>query len=276
MYTRVLIPVLLMWGAMARASYFEDVHVHSDAMNKDVPVFMIFPDTYKQGVEVRYPVVYVLHGAGGNRKSYATQGSPLLKLADQYGVIVVCPDGAKTSWWLDSPIDPTMKYETFVVKELVPHVDKNLRTLAQREKRGITGCSMGGHGACYLALRNKQLFGVVGNVYGGVDLRPFPKNWEISKRLGTLQEYPENWERHSVITLAQELQNKELSLLTMIGNKDFFLGVNRALHQLLADKGVEHYYIEAQGAHTHEFADEALPVMFRFINTYFTEGRGHL
>lgn len=62
----------------------------------------------------------------------------------------------------------------------------------------------------------------------------------------------------------------------MIGNKDFFLPVNRSLHQLLADNGVEHYDIEAQGAHTGEFAHEAFPVMFRFISTCFTEGRGHL
>lgn len=276
MHKGLLILCALAYAVTVRASYLEEIRVHSDAMNKEIPVLMIFPDAYKQDAETRYPAVYALHGAGGDHKRYAYPESPLLKLVDQYGVIVVCPDGAKTSWWLDSPVDPTMKYETFVIKELVPHTDKSFRTLARREKRGVTGGSMGGHGACYLALRNKQVFGVVGNIYGGVDLRPFPNNWDLSKRLGTIQEHPENWERHSVITLAKELKNGELSLVTMIGNKDFFLGVNRALHQLLADHGVEHYYIEAQGAHTREFSAEAFPVMFRFINTYFTEGRGHL
>jgi len=266
---------IIAYAVIAQAGYLETIQVHSDAMNKEIPVSVIFPDDYKTG-DTRYPVIYVMHGAGGSHQSFTQPGHPIYNLVDRYKVIAVCPDGARTSWWLDSPVDPAMKYETFAAKELVAYFDKTYRTLAQREKRGITGGSMGGHGACYLALRNKQVFGVVGNIYGGVDLRPFPNNWDLSKRLGTIQEHPENWEQHSVITLAKELKNGELSLVTMIGNKDFFLGVNRALHQLLSDHGVEHYYIEAQGAHTREFSAEAFPVMFRFINTYFTEGRGHL
>ena len=274
---KTLFSILALVTALAaQAGYLEEIRVRSDAMNKDVPVSMILPDAYKSGGDARYPVIYVLHGAGGSHKTHAQPDHPIFKLVDQYGVIAVCPDGAKTSWWLDSPVDPAMKYETFAAKELVAYVDKTYRTLAQREKRGITGGSMGGHGACYLALRNKQVYGAVGNIFGGVDLRPFPNNWDIKLRLGTLQEHPDYWEQHSVVTLAKDLKNGELSLVTMIGNKDFFLQVNRNLHQLLADNGVEHYYIEAQGAHTGEFAREAMPVMFRFISTYFTEGRGHL
>jgi len=267
--------VVVACAVITRAGYLETVQVRSEAMKKNVPVAVIFPDSYKAG-DARYPVIYVLHGAGGSYQTHAQPGHPVYKLVDQYNVIAVCPDGARTSWWLDSPVDPSMKYETFAAKELVAHVDTTYRTLAQREKRGITGGSMGGHGACYLALRNKSVFGAVGNIYGGVDLRPFSNNWDIKLRLGMLQEHPDYWEQHSVITLAKDLKNGELSLVTMIGNKDFFLGVNRALHQLLADNGVEHYYIESQGAHTGEYAIEAFPVMFRFINTYFTEGRGHL
>ena len=261
---------------VARAGYLETIQVSSEAMKKDIPVSVIFPDAYKTAGDRRYPVIYVLHGAGGDYKTHAQSGHLIYGLVDQYGVIAVMPDGARTSWWLDSPVDPTMKYETFTAKELVAYIDKTYRTLALREKRGITGGSMGGHGACFLALRNKQVYGAVGNIFGGVDMRPFPDNWDIKKRLGTIQEHPDYWERYSVITLAKDLKNHELSLVTMIGNKDFFLGVNRSLHQMLADNGVEHYYIEAQGAHTGEFAKEAYPVMFRFISTYFSEGRGHL
>ena len=169
-----------------------------------------------------------------------------------------------------------MKYETFTVKELVAFIDTTYRTQAMRTTRGIMGASMGGHGALFLAFRNKSVFGVVGNIFGGVDLRPFPDKWNIKLRLGTIQAHPDYWEQYSAITQAKNLKNGELSLLTMVGDKDFFLGVNRALHQLLINNGVRHYYIEAQGAHTSEFGAEAFPVMFRFINNYFTEGSGHL
>lgn len=58
---------------------------------------------------------------------------------------------------------------------------------------------MGGHGACYIGFRNKSVFGAVGNIFGSVDLRPFPDNWDIKLRIGGIQEHPENWERFSVV-----------------------------------------------------------------------------
>ena len=274
---KLLILLILFCATIIQASYISEIRVHSDAMKKDIPVSIVFPNSYTNDSVTRYPVVYVLHGAGGScqlprlRPSY-----PIHRLVDQYGVIAVWPDGAKTSWWLDSPIDPSMKYETFTVKELVAFIDTTYRTQAMRTTRGIMGASMGGHGALFLAFRNKSVFGVVGNIFGGVDLRPFPDKWGIKLRLGSIKEHPDYWEQYSAITQAKNLKNGELSLLTMVGDKDFFLGVNRALHQLLINNGVRHYYIEAQGAHTAEFCEEAFPVMFRFINNYFTEGSGHL
>ena len=272
-----LIPLVLLCATTIHASYISEISVHSDVMNKNIPATIVFPSAYTNDAVTRYPVVYVLHGAGASYQLPLLRPRyPIHRLVDQYGVIAVWPDGAKTSWWLDSPIDPSMKYETFTAKELVAYIDTTYRTLATRTKRGIMGASMGGHGALFLSLRNKSVFGVVGNIFGGVDLRPFPDNWDIKLRLGSFQAHPDYWEQYSVTTQAKNLKNGELSLLSMVGDKDFFLGVNRALHQLLADNGVRHYYIEAQGAHTAEFCDEAFPVIFRFINNYFAEGFGHL
>ncbi len=257
-----------------QAAYHEVLQVRSESMNKDVPVSMVFPDAYKKDDAARYPVIYMLHGAGGAHNSEVPTA---MKLVDQYGVLVVCPDGAVTSWWLDSPIDPTMKYETFVATELVTFVDKTCRTLAKREKRAITGGSMGGYGACYIGFRHKDLFGAVGNVFGGVDLRPFPNSWDIKKRLGSIEENPKSWDEHSVVTLAKGIKDGELSIMTMIGSKDFFLTVNRQMNQIFEDNGVQHYYIESKGAHTGEYsANDAFPVVFRFLDNYFREGRGHL
>ena len=259
----------------AHASTVETIKLHSMSMHKDVLVSIALPEAYKTDSNARYPVIYLLHGASANHGQYFAKSLPVLKMVDQYNVIAVCPNGPYT-WWLDSPVDPTMKYETFVTKELLPYVDTTYRTLAKREKRGIAGNSMGGHGACYLALRNPSLFGVVGNVIGGVDVRPFPERWKLKERLGTIEDHPENWERHSVITLAKDLKDGELDLVTIIGDKDFFLEPNRALHRLLIQNGVRHYYIEAKGKHDLHFVREALPVVFRFVNNYFTENRGHL
>ena len=266
---------------LLNAATVRQLRVQSPSMKREVPVSIVLPESYQRG-EARYPVIYLLHGAGGNNRTSTLSPFRTLSLADLHNVIVVCPDGGSTSWWLDSPIDPSMKYETFVTKELLPYVDGHYRTLPERGKRGITGGSMGGHGACYLGIRHRDLFGVIGNVHGGVDLLPFPDSWEIKKRLGPLKENPQRWRDHSVITLAKGVRNGEIDLITVIGTQDFFLQVNRDLHQLLARQGVAHTYIEICGrdrlhsSHTGYFAAEAYPVIFRYMINAFKEGRGHL
>ncbi|WP_242499227.1 alpha/beta hydrolase family protein [Flavobacterium sp. 140616W15] len=79
----------------------------------------------------------------------------------------------------DSPIDTTFKYETYVIDELVPFIDKNYKTITSREGRAISGLSMGGHGALYLSFKHQEVFGAAGSMSGGVDFRPFPEKWDI-------------------------------------------------------------------------------------------------
>jgi len=254
----------------------EGLVVRSDKMGREIPVTVITPDAYSQSADARYPVVYALHGAGGNNANFAATDKPLRTLADRYQVVVVCPDGGKTGWWLDSPIDPAYQYETFVARELVAFMDARYRTVARREQRAIVGGSMGGHGACYVGIRNKAVFGAVGNIFGGVDLRPFPDNWDIKLRIGSKQEHPENWERFSVVNNLGDLKDGELALISMVGSNDFFLQVNRDFNARLQKQGVRHYYIEAKGSHDVPFQNEAFGVMFRFFDGYFKTGQGQL
>ena len=258
------------------AATVEDLDVRSDKMGRGIPVTVITPDAHSQSAETRFPVAYALHGAGGNNVTFAAADRALRALADRYQVIVVCPDGGLTGWWLDSPIDPAYQYETFVAKELVGFMDQRYRTMAAREKRAIVGGSMGGHGACYIGIRNKAVFGAVGNIFGGVDLRPFPDNWDIKLRIGGKQEHPENWQRFSVVNNLEGLKDGDLAIISMVGSNDFFLQVNRDFNALLQKRGIQHYYIEAKGAHDVPFQNEAFGVMFRFFDHYFKTGQGVL
>lgn len=260
----------------ARGATVEDLDVRSDKMGRGIPITVITPDAYSQSADARYPVVYALHGAGGNNVSFAGTDRALRALADRYQVVVVCPDGGLTSWWLDSPIDPNYQYETFVARELVAFMDQRFRTLATRDKRAIVGGSMGGHGACYIGTRNKTVFGAVGNIFGGVDLRPFPDNWDIKLRIGSKQEHPENWDRFSVVNHLDGLKDGELAIISMVGSNDLFLQVNRDFNALLQKQGIQHYYIEAKGSHDVPFQNEAFGVMFRFFDHYFKTGVGAL
>ena len=93
---------------------------------------------------------------------------------------------SKDSWYWDSPKNPAYRYETFVSSELVKYIDRNYKTIADRKGRAITGLSMGGHGAMWLGIRHKDVFGAAGSTSGCVDIRPFPKNWSMNKQLGEL------------------------------------------------------------------------------------------
>jgi len=263
------------------ASTLTEVRVPSACMNKDVPCSVVLPDAYAKEPVRRFPVVYMLHGAGGDHRSMPSDGA-IAGLVDRHGFIAVCPDGARTSWWIDSPVDPSMKYETFVSSELPAYVDAHYRTRAEKAGRAIMGGSMGGHGACWNGIRHRDVFGAIGNIFGGVDLRPFPRNWDLPKRLGTIEEHPGNWEKFSVVTLAPALRNGDVNLITVVGTGDFFLNVNRYFHDILSANKVEHYYLEARGPsdplsmHTAQFSAYAQGVMSRFFANYFATGRAGL
>lgn len=151
-----------------------------------------------------------------------------LRLPDEKGIIFVCPDGS-TSWYWDSPKDPSFRYETFVSSELVKYIDGHYKTITDRKGRAITGLSMGGHDGLWTATCHKDTFGACGSTSGGVDIRPFPKNWDMAKRLGDYESNKEIWDTHTVINQIDKIQNGDLAIIFDCGEADFFIQVNKDL-----------------------------------------------
>ena len=242
--------------------------VFSEVMQKEVKNVVILPEGYDRQGQGK-PVLYLLHGATGDYKNWVVRVPAIKALATAHDMIIVCPDGGYTSWYFDSPIDPQMQYDTYVSHELIEAVDANYNTLANKENRAITGLSMGGHGAFYLAFTHQDIFGVAGSMSGGVDIRPYPNNWDIKKRLGT---YPENkslWESSSVVNLVYLLDG-DLKLIFDCGYDDFFFEDNRRLHQLLLERNIKHDYIERPGVHNWEYWANSIKYQIVFFNDAFT------
>ena len=160
----------------AQAAEVDTITVFSKSMNKDIAVSVIRPSEIVDNTEL--PTVYLLHGYGDNNLRGYLSLTDVTDYADELDLFIVIPDG-DTSWYFDSPVDPTYKYETFVTKELVEYIDNSYPTVTNRNGRAITGLSMGGHGALYLAMRHQDIFGAAGSMSGGVDFTPFPNNWDI-------------------------------------------------------------------------------------------------
>ncbi len=261
---------LFVFLSSLNAAKIDTITTFSTVMHKDIKAVVVTPDRYTK--DTPFPVVYLLHGYGDNYAGgWMKKGKGFETLADQHQIIIVCPDGGVSSWYFDSPINENYQYETYIVNELVPWIDKHYRTIASPKGRGITGLSMGGHGALYLAFRHQDVFGTAGSMSGGVDIRPFPNNWDISKRLGTYAQYPENWEKNTVVNMLHLLTPNSLALIIDCGSEDFFYQVNCQLHEKLSERNIPHDFISRPGGHSWEYWKNAVKYQLLFMADFFSK-----
>ena len=267
-FSFALLFIIIILSGTVFAAKVDTLLVQSTSMDKKIKNVVITPESYSNKNQ-SFPVVYLLHGYSGNYGSWVN-GSPGIKdLADQYNMIIVCPDGEFSSWYWDSPADKNFKYETYIINELIPYVDSHFKTIKKKEGRAITGLSMGGHGSFYLAFRHQDIFGAAGSQSGGLDIRPFPLNWDLSERLGPYSEFPDRLNDYSVINLVRLLTPGSLALSFECGTNDFFIGVNRALHEKLLYMNIPHDYTERPGGHTWEYWKNSVIYQLLFFNQYF-------
>jgi S-formylglutathione hydrolase FrmB len=266
----IYILLLLFVFFYAKAAKVDTLQVFSAAMNKNIKTCVIIPDSYKKSNK-KFPVVYLLHGYSGNYATWVKSFKEVTEQVDKYGFIVIGVDGNYSSWYFDSPIDLTFKYETYIIDELVPFIDRNYKTIASRVGRAISGLSMGGHGALYLSFKHQDVFGAAGSMSGGVDFRPFSEKWDIKKRLGSIAEFPENWEKNTVVNMLGLVETNNLNLIIDCGVNDFFIDVNRELHKKMLVLKIKHDYIERPGKHNIEYWENSLKFQLLFFYNFFND-----
>src|SRR5690606_6284019 len=114
----------------------------SKLMKREMNYRVILPKDYAAVKEKRYPTIFLLHGLFGNQDNWSTL-TKLTTYAEKYEIIIVMPHGAN-GWYTDNVSKPEDKYESYIIKELIPEVDKKFRTKNERKSRAIAGLSMGG------------------------------------------------------------------------------------------------------------------------------------
>lgn len=243
----------------------QNVPVHSEAMGKDISTIIMLPDDYDG--QKRYPTLYLLHGWHMKNTEWLRVQRELPDMATRYGIILVCPDGAN-SWYWDSPINPAMRYETFVARELPRYMDEHYSVIPARACRAITGLSMGGHGALWIALHHQETFGACGSMSGGVDIRRFPNNWNIQDALGSYEENPQRWADYTVMTQLH-LIRPGLAIIIDCGTDDFFYEVNENLHRALLERKIPHDYISRPGAHNARYWRNSILYQLLYFAEHF-------
>lgn len=261
---------LLLAVLAARAARIDTLTVESPRMKRTIEVLVVLPD--RCSANAPCPTLYLLHGYGGNARKWLQIKPGLPRMADRDGIIIVCPDG-ENSWYWDSPLQPQSQFETFVSKELVNYIDTHYATVKNRNARAITGFSMGGHGGLWLSIRHKDVFGAGGSTSGGADIRPFPDSWEMKAQLGEEKSNRQRWDGHTVMTQLDKIKPGDLALIIDCGSDDFFLKVNKKLHEELDDRKIPHDFIIRPGGHNGQYWNNSIDYQWLFFRKFFESHR---
>jgi S-formylglutathione hydrolase FrmB len=298
-------PVATTKGEIVRTSF------KSAALGVDKDVIIYVPAGYAADANKHWPVFYYLHGLGAQETSWADR-MHIGDVADQMslGAIIVMPDGddgfysdsatpldydacMKDGTGLFDPSEPKKstcvrapKYETYIIDDLIPWVDKTYRTNATKQGRAIAGLSMGGFGALELAMRHKDLFAatvshsgvdallyqgpypsVAGKVVLGDNPAKAPRDPISQWIAGIFGTDIANWRAHDPASLVDKLAPGELAIYLDCGTEDDFRLNNGAqyLHDLLLAKKIDHAWYLGPGRHDGEFWRARVPFSLKFL-----------
>lgn len=257
----------------ADAAQVDTLSIYSASMKTSRKCIVIKP-FIPQHRPLPYHTLYLLHGFSGDYSNWLTKMPELREYADQYNLLIVCPDGAYSSWYLDSPVDPSMKYETYISKEVTAFIDSAYVTIRDKKARAITGLSMGGHGALYIGLRHPDIFGACGSMSGAMDLLKSKDKYDLVKRLGDTTRNKGNWKAASIIQLVEKYAGTKQAMIIDCGIDDSFIPENRELHQKLMKLKIAHDYIERPGGHNWDYWTNSLRYQLLFFQDYFSRRGG--
>ena len=247
------------------AASVETLQLQSKLLNATLPYDVILPADYRTSKTTRYPVLYLLHGLGGHYSDWLTRTNSA-DYAAQYRMIVVMPEG-NDSWYVDGAAGSNDKYESYIVKELMPDVDKRYRTIQARYGRAVAGLSMGGYGAIKYGLKYPSTFALAGSVSGAFGVTRYTEkemggaNWEpFLKIFGPTGS--ETRKANDVFEITKALTPGRIASLPYFyfdcGTEDAaqHFNPNRELSQLFLEKKIPHEYRELPGNHSWQYWDQ--------------------
>ncbi len=243
---------------------------HSDMLDMTRRINVYTPAGYEANPSKRYPVLYLLHGMGGDENEWVTFGRAtqildnLIAQGKAEPMIMVMTNGhagmeaapGESSWGYYKPhylSHGTMDgvFETSF-PEVVKFIDKYYRTIPDRDHRAIAGLSMGGFHSLYISINNPDLFSWVGLFSAAVgvsDTSKSPVYQNFDNKLA-------------------KLYSDGLHLLwTGIGDKDFLYDNNKKFRDKLDKAGYKYTYVETGDGHVWKnwriYLSQFTPLLFK-------------
>lgn len=230
---------------------------HSEALGRTMRYQIVVPTSAATG---RVPVVYLLHGHGGEAGDWFTY-SRAGALANQHNIAVVTPDGTN-SWYINGG---SGRWRDYITDDLVREVERRWPVKTTRDGRAIAGLSMGGYGALNLALQRPELFAMAASMSGALDITRANNIFEGGRRVDAevLAGFgpPDSATRreNDIYRLASEADPSKLPYLHIdCGRDDPWFGVNREFAQVLTTRGITHDFQELNGNHNWRYWDRQI------------------
>lgn len=222
-------------GSIEEISYFsETVGVERNAMVYTPPNF----DSAKD-----YPVLYLLHGIGGDENAWIENGNLKNILDNLYAedkiepMIVVLPNGramkndrAEGDIFSRERIAAFSTFEKDLLNDLIPFVEAEYPVIADREHRALAGLSMGGGQSLNFGLGNLDQFSYVGGFSSAPNTKP----------------------GEDLVEDPQEVNEKLKLLYISCGDVDDLLNISKQTHQYLQENNIKHEYVILPGGHDFE------------------------
>jgi len=256
----------LILSAAASAKDYETVELEPPHLGgMKVGFNIILPRGY--GASTRqYPVLYLLHGYTDHYPAWVSY-TRLTDYARSYDLIIVMPEG-DNGFYTNSYTDRNLRWEDFIILDLIPYVDSHYRTVAARRGRAIAGLSMGGYGAMKIGLKYPQMFAAAASLSGALAVargkhRPI-KDPSMQKLLESVYGPPESPGRaaEDPFELIKKLKPEERpQLYISTGSEDFLLADNREFVRLLSELKVPYEYREFPGKHEWSVWDREIQVV---------------
>ncbi|MFC5185559.1 alpha/beta hydrolase [Actinomadura harenae] len=253
----------------------------SAAIGREKTVTVVLPPSYSP-VGGPFPVLYLLHGFGGNRNTWL-QCANLSAVVDSHRLVLVLPESGR-AWFINDARG--RRYEDYLVHEVVDHVDAAFNTVPTRDGRAVGGFSMGGAAALYQALLHGDRFSVVAS-NGGAFEAPLREGDPYEALRGdrnlaipSTRDHERVWgpagsevrRRYDPYSLIRNRDPRHpIEVYLDIGLDDYprMISMNRRTRDALTAGSVPHEYRERPGGHDWDFVDAGLRDLFAFT-------QGHL
>ncbi|MGI8670513.1 MAG: alpha/beta hydrolase [Aridibacter sp.] len=236
-----------------------DQKLDSKLMKRQMPYRVILPVGYNVSNEkVFYPTIYLLHGLTGHYDNWGDKAE-LEKYTESYKYIFVMPEG-DNGWYSDSAMNENDKYESYIIEELIPEIEKKFRSQKERGGRVIAGLSMGGYGGLKFGIKYPDKFVLAGSFSGALRAAEFDAKvlggWKVLADSITTtfgEADSDTRKENDVFKLVKEkspAQIKEMPFIYLdCGTEDGLIKQNMDFANLLLEKRIPHEYRQLPGKH---------------------------